>query len=167
MGTKNGPTYCDPLLAIAEVRTFFSWTQWFFEEVLVNRPFVVVHMDKTSLPSVVTKKRGRVVQLPRGGAREQQFECVSCRDARGNVTLVGFVTNEAHLQPLLPQFLLARDKILSALEKTKLRALLPPFTWLPGSNGWMTAQLLCRILSLVRRCIHRHSHVDGACHALD
>lgn len=139
-----------------QVRTFFSWTQWVFNVVLQNRQRVLLNMDETSLPMVVTKKRGHVVQLPRGGAREQQCERVSSRDSQGSMTLVAFLGWPGTLQSQLPQFLLTRDKILSAEEKCRLRALVPPLVWLPGSNGWMTARLLCQILTAVRRSIHRH-----------
>ena len=101
----------EPCFPTAEVRTFFSWTQWALDVVLHNRQFVLLNMDETSLPMVVTKKCGNVVQLPRGGARERQCERVTSRDSRGNMTLVAFICSPGALQEHLPQFLLTRDKM--------------------------------------------------------
>ena len=127
------------------------------EVVLLNRQYVLLNMDETSMPIIVTKKRGHVVQLPRGGAQAQQCERVAARDARGNMTLVAFISSLGALQEQLPQFLLTRDKMLSAVERRRLCDLEAPLTWLQGTNGWMTCQLLCRILTSVRRSVHRHA----------
>ena len=107
-----------PCFSIAEVRTFFSWTQWALDVVLHNRQFVLLNMDETSLPMVVTKKRGHVVHLPRGAAREHQCERVTSRDSRGNMTLVAFICSPGALQAQLPQYLLTRDKMLTAIPES-------------------------------------------------
>ena len=55
------------------------------------------------------------------------------------------------MQPHLPQLLLPKDAALSRAEKHRLEALAPPLAWYQGTNGWVTAPVLCGILTRLRR----------------
>jgi hypothetical protein len=152
-GTLFWPSFLEPTDTRAEVRILYSWTTWLFDRVLASREYVVINMDETALPRLIARRAGNVAALVSGTSREQLFERVARQESHGHVTLVACIASDASLQPFLPQFILAKDARLAAIEKHALRNLRPPMAWLEGTNGWMTSLVLCAVLTRVRRAL--------------
>lgn len=105
----------------------YSWTTRLFDRVLRGREHIVINMDETALPRLITRRAGNVAAVQSGASRAQLFERVSRQESHGHVTLVACIASAAALQRYLPQLLLTKDSRLSALETETLRGLREPW----------------------------------------
>ena len=137
-----------------EVTTFLGWAQWLQVAALEVGRTVVVNIDETAVERVVPNRYGNVVRLSRDTrSAALVYERITRRESHGHVTLVAAVTNDATLQPHLPQVILPKDASLTQAERASLAALAPPLLWMRDSNGWVTGQQMKDLLTLMRRAI--------------
>jgi hypothetical protein len=71
------------------------------------------------------------------------------------------------LASVFAALLLTRNTTLSAAQKHALRALPPPLVWVEGTKGWMTKDIMQRILTTLRRTLRSAGHTGEIIILLD
>ena len=79
------------------------------------------------------------------------------RESRSHATLLAAVTDCPELQRYLPQFVLTKDSVLTNADKDKLRHMVPPKQWFPGTDGWVTTDNLKPLFTALRRSVRERA----------
>ena len=139
-------------LAVGQVRVFLMWVQWLWAVPLRGREVVCLNIDETPVYRQMQPRKGYVIMLSKKCDRSC-YARVPLRDRRGQSTLLGAVVDIPELQKHIPQFLLTKDNAMTRAEKATLRALPLPMHWVPESKGWISADVLKKLLTKLRKAI--------------
>ena len=105
-------------------------------------------MDETSLRLIPDSEAGYVVRRCQAAARASLGERRTC------LTYMGAICSESSLQPYVPQVLLTNGRLFGKICPRKELAR-NVFLWTEGS-AWVTASVMRRWLSLLRRSLSPH-----------
>ena len=116
---------------------------------------LVVNMDESVLKFNYGKNRGLIIDrryLPPG--HKHRREQISPAEDKAAVTLIGFITHDAAVQKLLPQLILGNKHRLTLSLMAALAPLKPDsfHVWREDSS-WTNKGILCRILTLLTKCL--------------
>lgn len=128
------------------------WVQWLWAVPFRGRQVVCLNIDETPVCRQMQPGKGYVVMA----MKRHDVNCyarVPVRDRRGQSTLLACITNVAGLQKHMPQFLLTKDKNLTNAEKSELARLPLPMRWVKGTAGWVSADVLKRLITLYRKAV--------------
>ena len=124
-----------------------------------GRPVLAINLDESSVPAVVTHALGNVPRAARGrhaaaGAPEaalpEPTQPVRKGADRQNFTLVATICSESWLQPLMPQVLLGKCKLLSARAWLALQEDLPDNVYVKhNATGWNSEAILVQIVTIL------------------
>lgn len=77
------------------------------------------------------------------------------RESRGHMTYVAAVANDPEVHRILPQQLLPNTARMTRADKARLAALPAPLVQVKDTQGWVTAENFCGILTRIRRACRR------------
>ena len=145
------------MLSHGQVRIFLQWLRYVIEEVLWERPHVIVNVDETSLHTVHHDGCGLASRSQRRSTRTRKRPLDVNDRFYTKVTYVVVVCDAPALQPLLPQVILPRYSqnqrppahIMVALEQQGF-----PFEFWHGTRGVMTPTIVKAWATGLRRVIN-------------
>jgi hypothetical protein len=127
------------------------------QEVFAGEALVVINMDETAVRHEYNSKAGNVIGLGRRVCSRARWceERIAVSETRAHCTLVAFVTNHAPLQQHLPQIFLpsSAKRPLTAAEDAKFTSLAAPMETWRGTGGWITAEIMMRLLTRIRQAV--------------
>lgn len=128
------------------------WLQWLVHERFAGQHTVLVNIDETPIvPEMPARKGHLIVNSADEHIHWSSFGKTSA--GRKHATLLACIVNDAGLQKHMPQILLVKDKATSRADKVRLKALPKPMIWYENTDGWITADNLCPLLTLIRRIV--------------
>ena len=117
-----------------------------------GRPVLAINLDESPVPAVVTHTAGNVPRAAHGRqaaaaapepALPEPTQPVRKGTDRQNFTLLATICSESQLQPLMPQVLLGKRKLLSAGAWLALQEDLPDNVYVKHNDtGWNSEALL-------------------------
>jgi hypothetical protein len=127
-------------------------------------------MDETAIQNEYEGRKGYIVRTRlTKKAHPDFYSRVTSSGTRAQMTLVAFVCNNAALQPLLPQFLLPKKKMVSRRMELQYDALPAPIVAMTETTGWVNSDHMKTILTALRRNVTRFNEdmkiiliLDGA-----
>lgn len=142
---------------LPQVSVFFRWMRYILDVTLKHRPYVILNMDETSLAAVRHGGAGMVSGSLRAARRRVQRP-TDPRDRFGHkVTHLGCVTDNPHLQPLLPQVVLPKytqNAVPPADMRERLSATGFPLEFWHGTAGIASVGVLQAWATRVRSIVH-------------
>ena len=134
---------------MTEVCAVLQWFAWLRRECPHGKKILRLNLDESSVKLFMPYGRGHIVSL---GARAKRRvkQPASRKEMRLCVTFVGIICDEPSIQPQIPQIILGSER---ALTQRLLRELRPRLRsnvcLLRAKNGWMTAQLMAKLMTLL------------------
>ena len=152
---KPGPSNATEIV-VCQAGLFFSWFQWLHKE-FADDSYILLNMDETSVQHEYVQKKGMVVQdaPQRRAAGDGFFMPMKIAGTRSHTTMVAFICNNDFMQPHLPQFVLPNKNIMTMQDWAAYGALPFPVHVMKESNGWVDADIMMRMLTIVRRSIRQ------------
>ena len=145
-----------PPKQIVEAGLFFAWFQWLHRE-FKDKGYILLNMDESSVQHEYVQKKGMVVHdAPRRrSAGNGFFMPMKIAGTMRHTTMVAFISNNNFLQPHLPQCLLPNKNIMTMQDWVAYSALSFPIHFVKESNGWVDADIMMRMLTIVRRSVRQ------------
>lgn len=148
-----------------------AWLQWVKSAsccalgkipLFVNMDESVMKLNYGQNPGLLIGKR----HLP--PKRKHRKEQVSSSDAKAAVTYIGFITHDPVVQPKLPQIILGNKHKLTLGLIAELTALMPKsFRIWREESSWTNKGIMCRILTLLSKCLAEFSETHQIILVLD
>jgi hypothetical protein len=145
-----------PPKQIVEAGLFFAWFQWLHRE-FKDKGYILLNMDESSVQHGYVQKKGMAVHdAPRRrSAGDGFFMPMKIAGTMRHTTTVAFISNNNFLQPHLPQCLLPNKNIMTMQDWVAYPALSFPIHVAKESNGWVDADIMMRMLTIVRRSVRQ------------
>ena len=126
-----------------------QWFAWLRHECPATKKILRLNLDESSVKLFMPYGRGHIVRLG-GRAKRRVKQPASRKDMRLCVTFVGIICDDPSIQPLIPQIILGSERALTKRLLTEVRPRLRKnVCLLRARNGWMTAHLMAKLMSLL------------------
>jgi len=134
----------------------WTWSNFLHDQTAAGKRPLRVNFDETSVRLFQPSRDGHLslpAQRLLRSARSLRRRA-TLAEARTMLTLACFVCDDAELQPLLPQILVASKKVMPAEEASALRRGLPPGVLLwREERAWTSSALMVRFLGALRAAL--------------
>jgi hypothetical protein len=141
------------------VHIFQSWVKWLREVAFAGEDVIVINMDETAVQHEYHAVAGNSINIGRRQCSQMGWceETVKRSNTRAHCTSVAFICNRSDLQKHMPQIFLpsSKSKPLSRLEQVAFDAMPSPLVCWTGSGGWVTSDMMNRILTALRQSCRR------------
>ena len=133
---------------------------YYLKEALPGHEFVIINMDETKLQHDWVQEKGWTTNFPVAKVMTANFKQRVDRAAtRAQTTLLAMIISDPALQRHVPQILLPYDterRPMSAQMRNLLQSYQHPVTYMRGSNGWCTQEVMCDVLTCLRAWMRRY-----------
>ena len=139
---------------VCDYEACISWAWWNALEqqgIAAGDCVLRVNLDETSVSLGQAGQRG--VVLPSTGNTDMAL-VPKKNPHRGAVTHVAMICDDAAVQPLLPQFIIANEHLVRKADlPTALGFLLPNVYLLRQKSGWVDTSVFCQILQVLKKSL--------------
>ena len=128
----------------------WKWERHFYANIHEGKVALNINLDETSIQLWQSRHRGNVAFRKWRSVRKVRTKFASkatLKVQRSSITHVAIVCDKADIQPRLPQFLLASDKVLLARDVPRVNAILPRNVFLIRSrSSWSNEATMKEVL---------------------
>ena len=117
-----------------------------------------VSLDETCVCLIHTGAKGTVMRCwPGSSAQVEAIARASRHQLRSSFTHVAMICDDASVQPLLPQLLVANEATMSRADAAFLRTAVPGNVYLVRQKkAWMTTDLMVWLVKLLGQCVKHY-----------
>ena len=137
-----------------------QWFAWMRRQCAPEKKILRLNLDETSIKLFLPCGRGNIVSLAKGQARRLK-QPASRKQMRMCLTFVAIICDEPSIQTILPQIILGSERALTQRVLREVRPCLRDnVILLRAKNGWMTAGLMARLMTMLGKKLipFRHNY---------